>query len=104
MHIYHPKTWHVDVDRYVNAIVPSNFIYKLPAPISHFLGYREQPQKDIGNVLVAFWACFGAFVGVVVIEAVFMIHEIRHHGPPLLIASFVNSICPPLHEERSNIS
>ena len=85
------KFWHIDVDRLINPFIPANFIHRLPRPVSRFLGYRETPQHDIGNLLVALWACVGAFLGVIVIEGVFMIPEIRHHGPPLVIASFVGS-------------
>ncbi|KAL9130360.1 MAG: hypothetical protein Q9217_001418 [Psora testacea] len=110
MHNLNPSAWHVDIDKYLNRLVPPNFIHTLPRPISHFLGYRESPQADTGNILVAFWACLGAFVGVIVLEGVFMIPEIRHRGPPLLIASFgavaileYNTIESPLAQPRNSI-
>ncbi|KAG8532295.1 uncharacterized protein KY384_003936 [Bacidia gigantensis] len=86
--------WHVDIDKCLNVFVPQNFVHCLPRPIAHFLGYRETPQKELGNLLIAFWACVGAFVDVVLIESVFMIPQIRHEKPPLLIASFVCQILP----------
>ena len=85
------KKWNVDLDKYINPIVPRNLTYLLPRPFSHFLGYRDTPRKEVGNVIVAAWALVGAFIGVIVIEAVFMVPEIRHHGPPLIIGSFVSA-------------
>lgn len=89
MRIPHAKDWHLDIDRSINPYIPRNIVYRLPSSLSRFLGYRDRPRQEIGNVIVAAWALLGAFVGVIVIEAVFMIPKIRQHGPPLLIASFV---------------
>lgn len=83
------KDWQFDIDRHLNPHLPRNLISRLPKPISRFLGYRDDPRPEIGNVLVAGWAFLGAFVGIVVIEVVFMIPTIRNHGVPLVIASFV---------------
>ena len=89
MRVTSARFWHIDIDRLLNPLIPPNSIHRLPRPISRFLGYRRTPQHEIGNLLVAFWACMGAFLGVIMLEAVFMIPEIRQHGPPLIIASFV---------------
>lgn len=35
-----------DVDRYLNPWIPHNRLYILPKPISRWLGYRSEPQKD----------------------------------------------------------
>ena len=83
------KNWHLDVDKYINPYVPRNRLDKLPTPISHFLGYRDSKRKEIGNILVAAWSFLGAFVGILIIEVVFMIPEIHKHGVPLIVASFV---------------
>lgn len=90
---------HIDVDKLFNHLVPHNFVHRFPKPIAHFLGYREKPRKNIGNVLVGCWALLGTFVGIIIIEAVFLIPEIRRHGPPLLIGSFVRF---SLHLKQSN--
>lgn len=89
MHIAEAKDWHFDVDKHLNPYVPRNRLYRLPKPIANFLGSRDHPRIQIGNLLVAGWACLGAFIGVIVIEAVFMIPAIKDHGVPLLITSFV---------------
>ena len=83
------KDWHFDVDNYLKPYIHRNVVHRLPRPLSHFLGHRDGPHKEIGNILVAGWALLGAFVGVAVIEAVFMVPAIKHHGVPLLVASFV---------------
>lgn len=83
------KDWNLNVDKYINPYVPRNLVYRLPKPISHFLGHRDSPRKNIGNVLVAVWSFLGAFLGLMVIEAAFMIPAIHNHGAPLLFASFV---------------
>ena len=83
------KDWHFDIDDYLKPYIPRNLVYRLPRPLSHLLGHRDTPLREIGNILVAGWALLGAFAGVVVIEAVFMAPIIKPHGVPLLIASFV---------------
>lgn len=92
MHIPEAKDLHFDVDKYLNPYLPRNRLYRLPKPVSSFLGSRDRPREQIGNLLVAGWACLGAFIGVIIIEATFMIPAIKDHGVPLLVASFVRLI------------
>ena len=89
MHVPEAKDWRFDVDKYLNPYIPRNLVYRLPKPLSHFLGHRDRPRTGIGNIIVAGWALLGAFVGVAVIEAAFMAPSIKDHGVPLLIGSFV---------------
>ncbi|MCJ1458912.1 hypothetical protein MMC28_009288 [Mycoblastus sanguinarius] len=89
MHVPEAKDWDLDIDRYINPYVPRNLTYRLPKPVSRFLGHRDGARKEIGNILVAVWSFLGAFIGIIVIEAVFMTPAIQSHTPPLLIASFV---------------
>lgn len=84
------RNWDIDIDRWLNHYIPRNQLSKLPRPVSRFLGYRDKPHYEVGNVLVAWWACVGAFVGVVIIEAVLMIPAINNLGVPVVIASFVS--------------
>jgi hypothetical protein len=85
------KEWEFDLDRYLNRIVPPSPLYKLPTPVTRFLGYRKEKHQDVGNVLGAFWSMVGAFCGLAVIAAVFNNTEsIQRHTPPALIASFVS--------------
>ena len=87
------KDWHFNIDRYINPYVLPNRIERLPKLLSRFLGHSDSPRKEIGNLVVAAWAFLGAFVGLIAIEAVFMIPTIHDRGVPLLVASFV---CCPL--------
>lgn len=84
-------SFNFDIDYYVNRIVPRSRLHLLPKSISWFLGYREGPQRQIGNVLIWFWAFLGAFVGILVVEAVFQSDLVAAHGTPVIIASFVSS-------------
>ena len=84
------KHYSFDIDRHLNPYLPSNFVHRLPKPIARFLGYRDSPRQDIGNVLIAGWAFCGAFVGIITIEAVSMIPAIHDRGVPIVLASFVS--------------
>ena len=83
-------SWHLDVDRFTNPFTPRNPVYLLPRPLARFLGHRDQPRKEVGNVVVAVWALLGAFIGIAVIAASFKISEIQKHAPPVIIVSFVS--------------
>ena len=83
------REWHFDIDTYLNPYIPRNRLDRLPKPLTHFLGYRDKPREPIGNVLQAGWALIGAFVGILVIEAVLMIPTFKKHNIPLIIASYV---------------
>lgn len=85
------QSWNIDIDSWLNPYIPRNQLSKFPTPVSRYLGYRDKPQYKIGNVLVAWWACVGAFTGVIIIEAVLMIPAINDLGVPIVIASFVSS-------------
>ena len=93
MSIPEARDWHFDVDSYLKPYIPRNLVYRLPRRFSRFLGHRDGPGTQLGNLLVAGWALLGAFVGLVLVEAVFMVPSIRNHGVPLLIASFVRLLC-----------
>ncbi|KAI8940993.1 hypothetical protein NX059_002242 [Plenodomus lindquistii] len=101
--------WHLDIDRYLNRVVPPSPLHKLPTPVSRFLGYRKEKSQDVGNVCGAFWSFVGAFCGLAVVAAVFNnTQSIQLHSPPALIASFgasaileYNSIRSPLGQPRN---
>jgi hypothetical protein len=84
------RAWDLDLDHYLNRIIPPSPLHKFPAPVSRFLGYRRTQSQDVGNVLGAFWSMVGAFCGLAVIAGVFNnTSSIQLHHPPALIASFV---------------
>ncbi|KAF8866429.1 HPP family protein-like protein [Acephala macrosclerotiorum] len=76
-----------DVDHYINPILPWSRIYLLPKSISWFLGYRAEHSRPIGSVLIWWWAFFGAFCSILVIEAVFQTERFKMEKTPLVIAS-----------------
>lgn len=85
------RAWDLDLDRYLNRIIPPSPLHKFPTPASRFLGYRKKTHQDVGNVMGAFWSLVGAFCGLAVIAAVFNhTGSIQWHQPPALIASFVS--------------
>lgn len=89
------REWDFDIDRYLNRVVAPSPLHRLPAPISRFLGYREETRQDVGNVLGAFWSLVGAFCGLAVVAGVFNnTGSIQWHHPPALIASFVSTLIP----------
>jgi hypothetical protein len=84
------REWDLDLDRYLNRIIPPSPLHRLPTSVSRFLGYRKTQRQDVGNVLGALWSMIGAFCGLAVIATVFNHTEvIQRHHPPALIASFV---------------
>lgn len=85
------ESWHLDIDRYLNRVIPASPLHKLPTPVSRFLGYRREQKQDVGNILGAFWSLVGAFCGLAVVAAVFNnTASIQRHAPPAFIASFVS--------------
>ncbi|EPE32628.1 hypothetical protein GLAREA_07762 [Glarea lozoyensis ATCC 20868] len=76
-----------DIDLYINRIVPRSRIHLLPKPISWFLGYREEPTKPVGSIIIWFWSFIGAFAGILIIEAVFRTPGLHSHGTPIVIGS-----------------
>jgi hypothetical protein len=84
------REWDLDLDHYLNRILPPSPLHKLPVPVSRVLGYRKTQRQDVGNILGAFWSMIGAFCGLAVIAGVFNnTSSIQMHHPPALIASFV---------------
>ncbi|OCL05026.1 hypothetical protein AOQ84DRAFT_356130 [Glonium stellatum] len=79
-----------NIDNYINQYIPPSQLYRLPYPISRFLGYRKSPERrDVGNLLVCIWSFVGAFCGLAVVVGVFNSSPlIQQDHPPLLIASF----------------
>jgi hypothetical protein len=78
-----------DIDHYLNPYIPYNKLHLLPKPISWFLGYRKNNRKAIGSLVVVWWSFIGAFVGMLVVEAVYMTHGLQSDGAPIVIASLV---------------
>lgn len=94
-----------DIDNYINRYIPPSQLYRLPYPISRFLGYRRSSERrDVGNVLVCIWSFIGAFCGLAVIAGVFNSSPlIQRDHPPVLIASFGASAILEYNAIRSSL-
>lgn len=88
-----------DIDVYLNPIIPRPRLDLLPRPISWLLGYRTEPPQRIRNVLVWFWAFIGAFAGILVVEAAYMVPALKSEGTPIIIGSLVHFL--PYHPINS---
>jgi hypothetical protein len=104
-------SWNVDVDYYLNRIIPPSPLARLPPQVSRYLGYRKEQKHDVGNVMGAWWSLLGAFCGLVVVAAIFNnTPSIQAQHPPAIIASFgasavleYNAIRSPLGQPRNAI-
>ncbi len=100
-----------DIDTYLNRVTPRSRLYLLPQPISHFLGYRPPNSTKSQSHPLAVWTwCFiGAFLGVALIEAVYLhLPTLDDKHVPIVIASFgaaaileYNTIESPLAQPRN---
>ena len=102
-----------DIDTYLNSFVPSNPLHHLPYPVAHFFGVRSskypQFQKQPHILLVWLWCFLAAFLGVALIEGVFLnLPLLGGHQVPVIIGSFgaaaileYNTIESPLAQPRN---
>lgn len=87
-----PQDLNFDIDKYLNRVVPQNQAKRLPLPVARWLGYRPQPVQEVGNLLIAAWACVGAIIGLLVVGAVYKYsNAIAELDPPVIFASLVSS-------------
>jgi len=86
----HAQDIHFDIDKYLNRLIFPSKLHHLPKPVSWFLGYREHPAPDVGNILIAIWALVGTFCGIMVVGAVFSYWgHIKSYHAPVVFASLV---------------
>ncbi|KAI0843959.1 HPP family protein [Daldinia vernicosa] len=84
-----PTKWHFEIDQYLNPWIPAAPWKRLPYPVAHFLGYRPEHQRPLGNIAMVFWAFIGVFCSLTMIEAVgHAIPSFEEHGAPIIIGSF----------------
>lgn len=88
-----PLAWNVDIDVYLNRFIPSPPWQHLPYRLAWFLGYRKEKPRELGNVVVIFWAFIGIFLGLLLIElATRYIPVVEKNGGPIIVGSFVSRI------------
>lgn len=77
-----------DIDRYMNPYIPRSRLDRLPTPVSRFLGYRKDTFREPPAVLQWISAFIGAFVGILLIGAIFSFAPgVADKNPPVIIAS-----------------
>ncbi|KAJ5921308.1 hypothetical protein N7466_009634 [Penicillium verhagenii] len=83
------STWNFDIDRYLNRLVPAPRWHLIPKPVAHFLGYRTETPKPLGNIVIAFWSLIGAFCGVALVASVSQnVPSFEARDAPAIIGSF----------------
>ncbi|KAJ5223507.1 hypothetical protein N7468_008049 [Penicillium chermesinum] len=83
------RTWDVDIDRFLNPVIPAPRWHLVPTPIAHFLGHRSEPSKTLGNIFVAFWSLVGAFCGVALVSSISQqVPSFKVRDAPPIIGSF----------------
>lgn len=86
-----PRQWNVDIDRYLNPLMPSPPWSKVPKPVSHFFGHRATAPAKMGNVLPILWAFIGIFGAIAIIEVVSShIPRFQKNGVPVIVGSLVS--------------
>ena len=87
------KDIHLDIDAYLNPFIPPNPIKWFPKPIARFLGHRDEPAKELGNIVISSWALVGAFLGLLITAATYKFSDhLQIYHPPILFASLVSGI------------
>ncbi|QIW99537.1 hypothetical protein AMS68_005055 [Peltaster fructicola] len=100
-----------NIDTYLNPIVPTNQVERLPKPIAHFLGYRSKKHEEPPIIVSQALAFLGGFIGLLVIGAIYKYAPgISKFNPPVIIASLgasaileYNAIQTPLSQPRNAI-
>lgn len=100
-----------DIDRYINPWIPHNRVGYLPAPISRFLGYRKDAYKEPPILVQWFSAFVGAFIGILIVGAIFKYAPgVTNHNPPVIVASLgasaildYSAIRSPLAQPRNSV-
>ncbi|KAI5364957.1 hypothetical protein Slin15195_G044950 [Septoria linicola] len=100
-----------DVDRYLNPYVPHNRLYIIPKPVSRWLGYRSEPQKEPWQVLQWPITFLATVAGLCLVAGIGNYAPgITAWHPPVIIASLgasavldFNTIKSPLAQPRNSI-
>ncbi|KAI0976123.1 HPP family-domain-containing protein [Xylaria arbuscula] len=76
----------VDIDQYLNRIIPAPPWQAVPYPVSYFLGHRKNsPDRSYGNLLLTARALLGVFVSILLIQVIsHQIPWVAAGGPPII--------------------
>ncbi|KAI5949594.1 hypothetical protein KGF54_005471 [Candida jiufengensis] len=78
------------IDDLFDKYLPSNQLYRLPRPISHFLGYHKPPHKPTHDYWIWLETLIGTFCGLSLLMGIFKNPNIftDHHHAPIILASY----------------
>lgn len=83
--------WHIDIDRFINPYILPSPASRLPTWLGRFLGYRREPPRPLGNVIVSVWSFLGTLAS---LSLIFIVNKqlsaFENREAPLILASFVN--------------
>jgi hypothetical protein len=105
------ELFNFDIDRYLNPLIPHSRLSALPRPISHFLGYRKNPQKEPPVALQWVLMFIATVGGLCLVGGLFnTAYGITKWHPPVMIASLgasavldYNTIRSPLAQPRNTV-
>ncbi|KAH6608479.1 hpp family [Trichoderma cornu-damae] len=87
MPIHH--SWNLDIDRFLNPLVPPAPWNRIPYPVAYWFGFRKTKPQETGNLMPIFWAFIGVFGAIAMIEAVGRhVASFPPHHVPLIVGSF----------------
>ncbi|KAF1983438.1 hypothetical protein K402DRAFT_382925 [Aulographum hederae CBS 113979] len=71
-HLHKLKYHNFNIDAFFSPYLPPSQLHRLPRPLARFLGHNADGPgavREVGNLLVAWWAFFGAFCGIAAVGA-----------------------------------
>lgn len=83
--------WNIDVDRFINPYILPSPARHLPIWLGRFVGYRREPSRPLGNVIVSVWSFIGTVTALSLIYIVNgKLAPFENQETPLILSSFVN--------------
>jgi hypothetical protein len=81
---------HLDIDVYLNPILPVNPLKRLPISVSYLFGHRTHPVHESGSVFISIWALITTYVGLLMVTLFFKYSSwVQSLDPPVIIGSLV---------------
>jgi hypothetical protein len=99
----------VDVDKYLNKVIPHPRYERWPRLISRFFGYRDSAVPVLNDLVLNAWILVSSFAGMIVIQATFKYGKVfQNHHVPYIVPSWAatailifNAIESPLGQPRN---
>lgn len=88
--------WNIDIDRFINPYILPSPVSRLPTWLGRFFGYRREPPRPLGNVIVSIWSFIGTLASLSLIYVVNgQLSAYENREAPLILGSFVNGSPSP---------